>query len=60
MLRDIRKDQGYTMVGLAKESGVPLRTIENWERRHGIEHATIGNVLKVTKVLGCTIDDLLS
>lgn len=58
MLKDIRKSKGYTMERLAKESDTPLRTIQNWETI-GIEHATVKNALRVAKILGCTIDELI-
>ena len=38
--------------------GVPKRTIQDWGRK-GVDHATVGNLKKVTGVLGCRIDDLL-
>lgn len=43
---------------LADASGVPFRTIQNWERL-GIDMATVGNARRVAKALRCSIDDLL-
>ena len=42
---------------LSEASGVPLRTIQNWEGR-GVGHATVGSLLKVCRALGCTLDDV--
>lgn len=57
-LTKIRQKLQYSQKKLAKASGVPYRTLQNWEL-YGVRHATVGNLEKVAKVLGCTIDDLL-
>lgn len=59
MLKDIRKEKGWSIRELARRSGIPYRTIENWEHT-GIEQARAGKLKKVTDALGCTIDDLFS
>ncbi|TNU89007.1 helix-turn-helix transcriptional regulator [Eggerthella lenta] len=58
MLKEKRKQAKLSQPKLSKESDVPLRTIQNWEKR-GIEHATVGSLKRVCDVLGCKIDDLL-
>lgn len=56
MLKEIRKRKGMTQRELSEASGVPLRTIQNWER--DFSHATVGNALKVARALGVTLDEL--
>lgn len=58
MLKNIRKAKGMTQKDLARKSGCSLRQIIDWEQR-GVEHGVVGNVMRVCRVLGCTIDDLL-
>lgn len=57
VLKSVRKEKGFSVRELSSKSGVPRRTIENWERL-GMGHATIGSAVKVAKALGCTLDDL--
>lgn len=57
MLKERREKTGLTQKGLSEASGVPLRTIQNWELR-GVDHATVGNLKKAAAVLGCSLDDL--
>ena len=57
MLRDARRSRGMSQAALARASGVPRRTIQNWEIR-GVEHATVGGLLKVCRALGCSLDDV--
>lgn len=59
MLKTKRKEAGLSRPKLMELTGVPVRTIQNWETV-GIEHATVGAAVKVAHVLGCTIEDLLS
>lgn len=58
MLKEKRKEMKLTQKELSKVSGVPLRTIENWERL-GVDHATVGNLRKVARALGCKTGDLI-
>ena len=58
MLNKIRKEEGLTQQQLADISGVPRRTIQNWERT-GIENAAVGSVAKVARALGRSIEELL-
>lgn len=59
MLKAKRKEAGLSRSKLMELTGVPVRTIQNWETS-GIEHATVGAAIKVARVLGCSIEDLLS
>lgn len=49
---------GMSRRELARQSGVPPRTLEAWAKRHRT-HPDVYQLLKVSKVLGCTIEDLL-
>lgn len=58
MMKRYRESAGFSQQGLADAAGVHKRNIQEWEKK-GVEHAIVENVLKVTAVLDCTIDDLL-
>ena len=52
-------EKGMTRSDLSKQSGVPLRTIESWCRRLRVPR-DVYQLLKLAKVLGCQIEDLIS
>ena len=58
MLSFERKKRGLSQKALAEKSGVPVRTIRNWEDK-GVSHATVGNFLKVAEAMGCTLDEIV-
>ena len=51
-------ESGMTRATLARESGVPLRTLENWAKRT-IKSPNVYQFYKVAQVLGCSMEDLL-
>lgn len=51
-------ESGMTRATLARESGVPLRTLENWAKRT-IKSPNVYQFYKVAQVLGCNMEDLL-
>lgn len=51
-------EKGMTRADLARQSGVPLRTIEAWCRRLRVPH-DVYQLLKLARVLGCQIEDLI-
>lgn len=51
-------EKGMTRSDLSKQSGVPLRTIESWCRRLRVPR-DVYQLLKLAKVLGCQIEDLI-
>lgn len=57
VLKEKRQAAGLTVKALSELSGVPTRTIQNWES-DGVGHATVGNLLKVAHALGVTLDEL--
>ena len=59
-LKRIRTSYGCTQAELAKRSGVSLRSIQMYEQRNkGINKASAEALYRISKVLGCTIEDLL-
>lgn len=59
-LKTIRENRGISQTELAKLSGVKLRSIQMYEQKvNHIDKAQAGTVYKLSRVLGCTIEDLL-
>lgn len=59
-LKRIRTFFGCTQAELAKRSGVSLRSIQMYEQRNkDINKASAESLYRISKVLGCTIEDLL-
>ncbi|MBE6551915.1 MAG: helix-turn-helix transcriptional regulator [Ruminococcaceae bacterium] len=59
-LRILRKKAGLTQKELAEMSGVPLRTVQQYEqRRKDINKARAEYVVALSKVLYCDAEDLL-
>ena len=59
-LKTIRENRGISQTELAKLSGVKLRSIQMYEQKvNDIDKAQAGTVYKLSRVLGCTIEDLL-
>lgn len=54
-LKEIRLKQGLSVPALRRLSGVPVRTIENIERR---DESTVSNAIKLAKALNVTLDEL--
>ena len=57
-VRKIREEKSINRAQLSRTSGVPLRTIEDWEAGKSIP-TNVYQLLKVSKVLGCNIEDLI-
>ncbi len=59
-LKRIRLTYGCTQAELAKRSGVGLRSIQMYEQRNkDINKAAVETVYRLSKVLGCKIEDLI-
>ena len=59
-LKRIRKISGLSQKELAELSGVPLRQIQLFEQRQrDINHIRAIDVVKMSRVLGCKVEDLL-
>jgi len=59
-LKRIRSSYGCTQADLAKRSGVSLRSIQMYEQRNkDINKASAESLYRISKVLGCTVEDLL-
>ena len=59
-LKWIRTAYGCTQAELAKRSGVSLRSIQMYEQRNkDINKASAETLLRLSRVLGCTMEDLM-
>ena len=59
-LREIRKQKNMTQKELAQISGVNFRSLQDYEQGHKRLSSASGDVLlRLSTVLGCTIEDLL-
>lgn len=59
-LKRIRTAYGCTQTELAKRSGVSLRSIQMYEQRNkDINKASAETLLRLSRVLGCTMEDLM-
>ena len=59
-LKRIRSNYGCTQAELARLSGVSLRSIQMYEqRKKDINKASAETLLALSKVLGCTMEDLI-
>lgn len=59
-LKTIRENRGISQSELAKLSGVSLRSVQMYEQKvNDIDKAQAGTVYKLSRVLGCTVEDLL-
>lgn len=58
MLSDIRRAAGMTQEELSEASGVPRRTIQDWER-FGVSPRTASQLIAMSDALGCTVDQIL-
>ncbi len=54
----IRIEKGISRTELAKQSGVPVRTLENWSNRSRLPR-DVYQLYKIAKTLGCQIEDLI-
>ena len=59
-LKRIRESRGLSQSELAEQSGVNLRNIQTYEQRaNNIDKAQAQILYKLSRVLGCSIEDLL-
>lgn len=59
-LKMIRENREISQTELARLSGVSIRSIQMYEQKvNDIDKAQAGTVYKLSRVLGCTIEDLL-
>lgn len=57
-IRDLRLAAGMTQQALAEKSGIPYRTIQNWEEG-ARKPSDLRKLRKVAVALDCSLDDLL-
>lgn len=59
-LKTIRENRGISQAELARLSGVKLRSIQMYEQKvNDIDKAQVGTIYKLSRVLGCMIEDLV-
>lgn len=59
-LKEIRENRGISQPRLAELSGVNLRSIQMYEQKaNDIDKAQARTVYKLSRILGCTVEDLL-
>ncbi|MCR5839335.1 MAG: helix-turn-helix transcriptional regulator [Kiritimatiellae bacterium] len=59
-LKQIRSAYGCSQASLAEMSGVGLRSIQMYEqRRKDINRAEAGSLLRISRALGCEIEDIM-
>lgn len=59
-LKQLRENRGLSQAELADQSGVKLRSIQMYEQRvNDIDKAQSQTLFKLSRVLGCKIEDLL-
>ena len=59
-LKRIRENRGLSQSELAEQSGVKLRNIQLYEQRYNdIDKAQAQTLYKLSRVLGCNVEDLL-
>ena len=56
-LRKYRTKKGFTQKEIAEKMGVAPSCVAQWES--GVRKPDLINLKKLTKILGCTADDLL-
>ena len=56
-IRQMRKNAGYTQDQLAEKLGVSAQSISKWEQ--GISYPSILYLVPLTKILDCTLEELL-
>ena len=56
-LRALRTKKGLTLTELAEKIGSNYQAVGHWER--GTTEITLGDALKVCRVLDCTLDELV-
>ena len=57
-LAEVRNAKGISQAKLAELSGVPRRTIQDWEAQKF--EPGVYKLYRVAQVLGCTIEDLIN
>jgi transcriptional regulator with XRE-family HTH domain len=57
MLKQAREKVGLSQAALAERTGLPLRSIQNWEQGHRTPRVAV--VLKLARTLGVRVEGLL-
>lgn len=57
-LQRMREEQGYSRAAFARATGIPLRTLEDWDAQR-YAPTNVYQLLKAARVLGCHIEDII-
>lgn len=57
-IKELRIEKGYTQAQLAEQIGVTQGAVYFWEK--GINEPTAGYLIKMARIFGTTVDELLS
>ena len=57
-LQQMREAQGYSRAAFARATGIPLRTLEDWDAQR-YAPTNVYQLLKAARVLGCHIEDII-
>lgn len=57
-LKNLRKEKGYSLADLHRITGIPLRTLEDWEAERS-QIASYHRMKRIAGVLRCSVEDLM-
>lgn len=57
-MEELRKDKGWTKTELSKRANMPISTVNFLENGY-VKDPRLSTLLKLSRALGCTIDDLV-
>lgn len=57
-LQQMREEQGYSRAAFARATGIPLRTLEDWDAQR-YAPTNVYQLLKAARVLRCHIEDII-
>lgn len=57
-MRELREARGWSQARLARELGIPEKTVGRWERG-GLGEARAEGALALARLLGTSVEDLL-
>jgi transcriptional regulator with XRE-family HTH domain len=58
MLKTLREEAGLTQEALAERSGLPLRSIQNWEQGHRVPR--VDALPQLARAIGVPVDRLVT
>lgn len=59
-LKKRRLAYGYTQMELAKQTGINIKSLTNYEQDNSkLNKASVSTIVKLADCLGCTVEDLI-